>query len=293
MLRKLCAWFTVLCLLGLGLLAQSRPAPISAAENTIIGEPALFEQADAPAALGPAFTGCTPVNVAPINWDFEQQVVELVNDHRASINRPPLKRVNQLDAAARYHACDMRDDGYFDHDSFDRQGDALVFACDTWQRIRNFYTRYRALGENIAAGQESPEEVVSDWLSSEGHRRNIESATFTEIGVGYCAPGGEYAHYWVQNFGQRPNQSLLIIQRDYARTDTPNVSIYIHGKWRRMRLRNDGGPWGAWQPFSNSINWALNWAQGAREVCAQLQSGRATVTACDTIELTTSGVHHQ
>jgi hypothetical protein len=56
-----------------------------------------------------------------------------------------------------------------------------------------------------------------------------------------------------------------------------------------MRLRNDNGPWGAWQPFSNSFNWALNWIQGTREVCAQLQSGSITVTTCDTIELTTSG----
>ena len=92
MLRRFCAWLTALGLLGLGLLVQNRPAPISAAENTAIGDPILLEQADAPATIGPTFTGCTPVNVPPINWDFEQQVVELVNDHRASIGRPPLKR---------------------------------------------------------------------------------------------------------------------------------------------------------------------------------------------------------
>jgi hypothetical protein len=55
-----------------------------------------------------------------------------------------------------------------------------------------------------------------------------------------------------------------------------------------MRLRNDNGPWGAWQPFRNSFDWTLNWAQGRREVCAQLQGGRGTVTTCDTIELTTN-----
>jgi uncharacterized protein YkwD len=263
------AWALVVLLLG-------QPLPSAAANRSL-----------APARAKPA--SCSAVEMPPINWDFEQRVVELVNDHRASIGQPPLKRVAPLDAAARYHACDMRDDSYFDHDSFDRHGDALVFACDTWQRIRNFYTRYRAMGENIAAGQESPEEVMGDWLSSDGHRRNIESPLFTEIGVGYCAPGGEYTHYWVQNFGRRTNEHPLIIQRDYARTDTPNVSIYIYGKWRRMRLRNDNGPWGAWQPFSNSFNWTLNWVQGTREVCAQLQGSRGTVTTCDTIELITSG----
>jgi len=289
MLRKLCAWFTVLCLLGLGLLAQSRPAPISAAENTIIGEPALFEQADAPAALGPAFTGCTPVNVAPINWDFEQQVVELVNDHRASINRPPLKRVNQLDAAARYHACDMRDDDYFSHDSKDWNGGSHITVCSWSQRINNFYTNDQSLGENIAAGYSSPQTVMNSWLNSPGHRNNIESSYYAEIGVGYCAPGGSYGRYWVQNFGRRFDEYPLIIQREYSRTATPNVAIYIYGAWSQMRLRNDNGPWGAWQSFSNSFNWTLNWVQGTREVCAQLQSGSNTITACDTIELTTSG----
>jgi len=267
-------------------------APIVSAWSLLVVS--LLGQPPASATANPASTranpaGCPKVEVLPINLDFEQRVVELVNDHRAAIGRPPLKRVAPLDLAARYHACDMRDDGYFDHDSFDRQGDALVFACDTWQRIRNFYTRHRAMGENIAAGQESPEEAVSDWLSSDGHRQNIESTLFTEIGVGYCAPGGEYTHYWVQNFGQRTNEHPLIIQRDYARTDTPEVSIYIHGKWRRMRLRNDDGPWGSWQPFSNSFKWTLNWIQGTRQVCAQLQGSRGTVTTCDTIELTTSG----
>ena len=57
MLRRFCAWLTALGLLGLGLLVQNRPAPISAAENTTIGDPILLEQADAPAAIGPTFTG--------------------------------------------------------------------------------------------------------------------------------------------------------------------------------------------------------------------------------------------
>jgi len=289
MVRKLCASLTALGLLGLTLFFQGRPAPTKAAENVVIGDPVLLEPADSPAELGPAFTGCTPVNVAPINWDFEQQVVELVNNHRASVNRPPLKRVAPLDAAARYHACDMRDDDYFSHDSKDWQGGTLVVVCTPSQRIQNFYSNWQTMGENIAAGYTSPQSVMNGWLNSLGHRANIESDYFAEIGVGYCALGGYYGRYWVQNFGRRFNEYPLVIQREYSRTATPNVSIYIYGSWSQMRLRNDNGPWGAWQAFSNSFNWALNWVQGTREVCAQLQSGSTTVTTCDTIELTTSG----
>jgi len=101
MVRRLCSWLTLIGLLGWGMLLQGSPASTKAAENVTIGDPALIELADTPSQLGPTFTGCTPVNVSPINWDFEQQVVEMVNDHRASVSQPPLKRVAPLDAAAR------------------------------------------------------------------------------------------------------------------------------------------------------------------------------------------------
>ena len=290
MARRLCYLLVAFGLLGWGAFAQAPPALTRAAEGVIIGDPVLIEPAHTPSQLGPAFTGCTPVSVPPINWDFEQRVVELVNDHRASVGRPPLKRVNQLDAAARYHACDMRDDDYLDHDSKDWQGSAHVVVCTWAQRIQNFYTNWQTMGENISAGYTSPQSVMNTWLNSPGHRNNIESSSFREIGVGYCAPGGYYGRYWVQNFGSRFNEHPLVVQREYSRTATPNVTVYIYGSWSQMRLRNDNGPWGAWQPFSNSFNWTLNWVQGTREVCAQLQIGSsAPFETCDTIELTTSG----
>jgi len=56
------------------------------------------------------FTGCATGSetITPVRADFEQRVVELVNDHRASRGLPPLKRVTELDNAARYHARDLR-----------------------------------------------------------------------------------------------------------------------------------------------------------------------------------------
>lgn len=58
---------------------------------------------------------------------------------------------------------------------------------------------YRTAGENIAAGQRTPKDVVTAWMNSDGHRKNILSSSFTEIGVGY-AKGGAYGHYWTQMF---------------------------------------------------------------------------------------------
>ncbi len=44
---------------------------------------------------------------------------------------------------------------------------------------------YRAAGENIAAGQTSPDGVMKAWMDSEGHRKNILDNTFSHMGVGY------------------------------------------------------------------------------------------------------------
>lgn len=260
--------------------------PARAAEDGPLGE-AVATRGDAPATVQPLYTGCTVVVFAPTNWDFEQQVVERVNDHRASIGRPPLKRVTVLDEVARYHSRDMRDDDYFDHDTYDRVNGQAVKVCDWDQRVSSVYTGWMSLGENVAYGYNSPASVMAGWLNSAGHRANIESPNNWEIGVGYEA-GGTYGHYWTQDFGRRANTYPLVIQREYSRTATPNVTVYIYGAWQHMRLRNDNDAWGGWQPFTSTLNWQLNWTQGTRQVCAELQSSSQTVTSCDTIELTTS-----
>jgi len=43
---------------------------------------------------------------------------------------------------------------------------------------------YMGAGENIAIGQRTPEQVVNDWMNSEGHRKNILNSNFKYIGVG-------------------------------------------------------------------------------------------------------------
>jgi len=57
---------------------------------------------------------------------------------------------------------------------------------------------YRGAGENIAFGQRTPEEVMTDWMNSPGHRANILNKNFTKIGVGYYKVNG--TAYWTQLF---------------------------------------------------------------------------------------------
>ena len=61
------------------------------------------------------------------------------------------------------------------------------------------YAAGGALGENIAAGQQTPADVMAAWIASTGHRMNLENPAFRSIGVG-VAIGGPFGIYWVQDF---------------------------------------------------------------------------------------------
>jgi uncharacterized protein YkwD len=62
--------------------------------------------------------------------------------------------------------------------------------------MKSFGISYSSAGENIAKGQRTPQEVMNAWMNSSGHRANILSSSFTQIGVGYDSR----ANTWVQMF---------------------------------------------------------------------------------------------
>jgi len=68
----------------------------------------------------------------------------------------------------------------------------------------NAQYNWRAIGENIAAGQPTADVAVQEWLESAGHCENIMSASFQEIGAACVTDNGaQYTHYWTQVFGTR------------------------------------------------------------------------------------------
>ena len=89
----------------------------------------------------------------------------------------------------------MATNNYFSHTS----QDGRTFDERIWDAG---YSGSTPLGENIAAGQSTPQSVVNGWMSSSGHCKNIMKAGFEDIGVGYAFSGGStYGHYWTQDFG--------------------------------------------------------------------------------------------
>lgn len=122
---------------------------------------------------------------------FEQQVIDLTNEKRASRGLKPLTANWELSRVARYKSQDMVNNKYFSHTS--------PTYGSPFNMIKNFGIKYRSAGENIAYGQRTPEQVVNSWWNSAGHRANMLNANYTDIGVGYVSNG----NYWTQMFIQK------------------------------------------------------------------------------------------
>ncbi|MBU8855140.1 hypothetical protein C2I27_21030 [Priestia megaterium] len=120
---------------------------------------------------------------------FEQKVVDLVNQEREKQGLKPLTLNKELSDVARTKSKDMMDKGYFDHNS--------PTYGSPFDMMKQFGIEYTTAGENIAKGQQSPEDVMNAWMNSDGHRKNILNPDFTEIGVGYVK--GDTT-YWTQQF---------------------------------------------------------------------------------------------
>jgi uncharacterized protein YkwD len=130
------------------------------------------------------------------NNDFIGRVLELTNAERQSAGLAPLELSPALEDSAQSYSQVLASSGCFDHTC----GPVPSFAD---RDSMAGYADWTNIGENIAAGFPTPEAVVESWMNSPGHRANILSAQFTEIGVGMTSGGGQYGTYWTQEFGTR------------------------------------------------------------------------------------------
>jgi uncharacterized protein YkwD len=144
----------------------------------------------------------------PMWIQFEQEVLLRTNEARAQgascgeegsfPPAAPLSMNAELRCSARRHSKDMGVLGYFAHDS--QNGE------DPFDRMSAAGYTGRLMGENIAKGQQSPEEVVEGWLESPGHCANIMNDGFSDIGIGYWEGEADNQWFngnklWTQNFG--------------------------------------------------------------------------------------------
>lgn len=116
---------------------------------------------------------------------------------QAGRSRAPLRWNPQLSIAAERHARAMADRLFFDHVDPDGRGVAQRAAASGY--------RFRVVGENLAAGQDSLDEAMQDWLQSEGHCRNLLDERFVEFGIARVAghrADDPYGVYWTLVLGR-------------------------------------------------------------------------------------------
>jgi uncharacterized protein YkwD len=122
-------------------------------------------------------------------------LLHCTNEERRRYGLHDLHFSPQLSVAAQRHAVCMAENGYFSHTG--RQGTTV-----TDRVLRNTSYRYDKLAENLfwRSPDNDPAAAVEGWMTSTtGHRENILSEEFSEVGLGYASSGSE--HYYVQVFG--------------------------------------------------------------------------------------------
>ena len=221
----------------------------------------------------------------------EQEIVELTNQARWDNGMlPPLKQNTLLHTSSDCHSERMAVADFFAHCDLYTNKSPFV-------RMMDAGYNYNSAAENIAAGFSDAWNTMHNtqwgWMYSSGHRANILSTSYREIGVGYhygndpgadyfdngaCNPGsygGPYYHYWTQNFGRRNSVYPVVIERELAETATQSVDLYVYGPGNAtsMRFRNENGAWSGWVNYTPDYTWTLSGGNGTKTVHSQVSTG--------------------
>ncbi len=130
-----------------------------------------------------------PDNAVGTQSSYTNKVIELVNSYRAQNGLGALEYDAAVSCSAALRAKEQEQ--VFSHTR--PNGTSCFTALD------DCGVNYRGAGENIAMGQTSAEQVMTDWMNSDGHRENILNPNFTKIGVGLHI-GADGRYYWAQMF---------------------------------------------------------------------------------------------
>jgi uncharacterized protein YkwD len=154
------------------------------------------------------------------------EILDLLNEERASSGAAPLQSNFYLDKAAQDYAKQMFEEGFFSHNApdgttfvdrikaagyLDQNPDACQCAQtfdisiaqnpqgSNYSEVDNKQCECNptySLGENLAKGQLTPVQAVTDWMNSPTHAANVVRVDFEEIGIGV------FGDVWVNEFGK-------------------------------------------------------------------------------------------
>ena len=126
------------------------------------------------------------------------EILDKINIERIKLNLKPLKFQPQLQKAADKKARDMSNKDYFSHIS--------PFDGAKWSDfINNENYDYNTAGENLAKDYDSTDEMISAWMQSPTHRKNIENDSYLDTGISVHKGilSGKKTMIVVQEFGSK------------------------------------------------------------------------------------------
>lgn len=187
--------------------AVSDSPPVQNSGGSVQAPPASGPGTPPPSTGGSASynLGSTPQAVIDqCMTNEDKEMLTQVNDARSrtrncgSVTYPATAALSwhcTLEDVAYGHSRDMGDYNFFSHTG----SDGLTVA----DRVSNAGYNWTAVGENIAAGQQTVTAVMTAWLNSPGHCANIMRSTYTEFGAAsYLVTGSDYPIYWTQVFAR-------------------------------------------------------------------------------------------
>lgn len=164
-------------------------------------------------------------SILGITANFNQDDLLLqTNARRAENNLPPLQLNPQLSQAAYQKGQDMIAKNYWAHNAPD--------GTTPWVFIKGSGYEYLYAGENLARGFSSAQDVVTAWMNSQGHRDNLLSKNYDDVGFAVVTGTltGDETILVVQEFGRKmagsPDQSSVASRSNVPEkipTATPTV----------------------------------------------------------------------
>lgn len=156
---------------------------------------ALFLMAACQRQRLPAPTVQPPPTSPPLSAPVTiREFAELVNQHRKTVGCAPLVWDERVAAVAQLHSEEMARHGFYSH--VDLKGQ------NAFARLNEAKVPYTAAAENLASGQQTAARVLTAWLNSAGHRKNIDNCKYTHHGVGLAAT--RWTHVFVRTAALSP-----------------------------------------------------------------------------------------
>jgi len=124
---------------------------------------AIFTYSCATDSIDESYENMATDVVIPEPTSFENEILELLNDHRLSVGLNSLEKMDLIKSQTFSHTDYMVENQTVSHDYFFERSTFLKKNAGA-QKVT----------ENVAYGYTSAESLVNAWLKSEGHKANIE-----------------------------------------------------------------------------------------------------------------------